>query len=207
MLTRKGAIIELFIVTAGVLIALSVDTIRDWRANEALAEQARANIVSEIQRNQERLESTLKQLKTNRQGYIDLYRAAENVLAGRPDGLEQVRLNYNMASFSDAAYTTAEITGAFAQMAYEDVRRFAGLYDLQRKYTVADDAFLAIVGETAASVMMTDLEKMSRPELEELKRGLQRSLASMNGREQLGMLLGRAYAALLKEADSEESGS
>jgi hypothetical protein len=182
-----------------------VDTVRDWRANEQLAELPRANIVSYFQRNQERLASTLRQLKNNRQGYIDLYRAAENVLAGQPDGLARVQLNYNMAGFSEAAYKTAEITGAFAQMAYEDVRRFAGLYDLQRKYTVADDAFLAIVGEPAASVKMTELEKMSRPELEELKKGLQRALASMNGREQLGALLGMAYAALLEDAGSADA--
>jgi hypothetical protein len=68
IMTRKGALIELAIVTAGVLLALSFE------------------------------------------------------------------LRASGAGLSAAACQTAEITGAFGYMDYEEVRRFAGLYDLQSKY-------------------------------------------------------------------------
>ena len=47
-MTRKSALLELVIVVAGVLIALSVDTVREWRNERALAAEARANLLSEI---------------------------------------------------------------------------------------------------------------------------------------------------------------
>lgn len=200
----RSALVELTIVTAGVLIALSVDTVRQWRADEALATQARQNILSEIRQNKERLERSLTQLQNNRQAYIDTYRAAENVLAGQPHGLEKIQLNNNAASLTDAAFSTAEVTGAFGQMTYDEVRRFAGLYAVQQRFSATEDQFSGVLSDITGMLMMVELQKMSRADLDQVKRGLERALGSMTSREIAGQLLDRAYAAFLKEADSPQ---
>jgi hypothetical protein len=199
----KGALVELIIVTAGVLIALSVDTVRQWRANEALAAQARQNILIEIRQNKERLDSSIKQLHNNRQAYIDTYHAADNVLAGRPHGLEKIQLDNNATNLTEAAYSTAEITGAFGQMAYEDVRRFAGLYGVQRRFSAIEQQFSGIISDATGPLMLVELQKMSPAELDRVKQGLERALGSLTTRAIAGQTLSRAYAATLKEADSD----
>ena len=62
-MTRKSALLELVIVVAGVLIALSVDTVREWRNERALAAEARANLLSEIGENKQDLDSVLQRFE------------------------------------------------------------------------------------------------------------------------------------------------
>jgi hypothetical protein len=204
-MTRKGAIIELLIVTVGVLIALSFDSVREWRSNDALAAEARANLRNEIEQNKKQLDQTLTHMAVNEKDYLMAHKGAENLLAGKPFGTDKVNLSTRLAILSVAAYETAEITGAFRYMDYDEVRRFAGLYDLQAKYAALQDESVASSGLLGAPVRLADgPDRLSRPELEEWKRGLANAIGVLTVQGQIGTLLSQSYGAFLKDAESDE---
>src|SRR5438046_217126 len=59
ILTIKETIVHLSIVTAGILIALSLEGALEWQHHRALVREARANIAVEIQDNRKELQKTL----------------------------------------------------------------------------------------------------------------------------------------------------
>src|SRR2546423_15667076 len=84
--TRSGLLLELGIVTAGVLIALSVDTVRVWRTHQSLAAEARSQMLSEVAQNKKALEQVLASLGGTQKTYIRALRDARGRLDGkRPD--------------------------------------------------------------------------------------------------------------------------
>jgi hypothetical protein len=59
--------LHLLIVTVGILIALSLEGLVEWRHHRALVEEARANIASEVRENQKGLDGLLKSIPDIRQ--------------------------------------------------------------------------------------------------------------------------------------------
>lgn len=197
----KGALAELLIVTVGVLIALSVDTVREWRENQRLAADARANILNEIRANAARLDDLLPQVERHLQEHTDLHTRLVNVLAGKPM-VGEVRLNYTGAGLSSAAYQTAEVTGAFRYMDYDEVRRYSGLYALQAQLTGEN---VTQSGRSAlAPLMLRPAGELSRSELEAVISDIEQGFARLNAQRQTSMRLKRAYAEALKRAESSE---
>jgi hypothetical protein len=197
-----GALAELVIVTAGVLIALSVDTVREWRANDRLAAEARANILNEIRANKERLDQLRRMTATHVKERVALRARVANVLAGKPMGAEPPNLNYTLPGLSASAFQTAEITGAFRYLDYDEVRGYSGLYDLQARYVRIVDEMVETTGLIVAPLMFTAGDELSRPELESLQRELQQAFAQLNLQTQFAALLSRAYDDALKRAES-----
>ena len=197
----RTAILELVIVAVGVMIALSVDTVREWRANDRLAADARANILNEIRENAARLDNLLPQVQRHVQEHRDLHARLVNVLGGKPmEG--EVRLNYTGAGLSAAAYQTAEITGAFRYMDYDEVRRYSGLYALQAQLTGEN---MTQGRSPLAPLMLRPAGELSRPELEAVISDIAQGFARLNGQTQTATRLKRAYADALKRAQSSES--
>jgi hypothetical protein len=122
---------ELLIVTLGVLIALSVDSLRQWREHVALVDEARRNIVEEIRDNAKALDQVLGEIETRRKQIDDAITVADDVLAKRPMRIKQFELGSNVAQISDANWKSAERTGALGYMEYAEVQRYSRLYDLQ----------------------------------------------------------------------------
>jgi uncharacterized protein (DUF3084 family) len=68
ILTVKEAAVHLAIVTAGILIALSLEGLREWREHRSLVNEARANLLSEIRDNRKEVAAAvgaLEQVKTD----------------------------------------------------------------------------------------------------------------------------------------------
>src|SRR5881394_3806277 len=78
ILTIKETIVHLAIVTAGILIALSLEGAVEWRHHRALVREARTNIAAEIQDNRKELQKTLDRFDVM---YMHLSDAAEKVEA------------------------------------------------------------------------------------------------------------------------------
>src|SRR5215831_16086023 len=60
ILTVKEAIVHLSIVTAGILIALSLEGLVEWRHHRSLVREARENIAAEMQDNRKELQKALE---------------------------------------------------------------------------------------------------------------------------------------------------
>src|SRR5580765_6049149 len=81
---------ELFIVTVGVLVALSVDGFRQWYEHRALAGEARRNIAQEIRDNSGRLNSVLNEIDMRRKQIDDVLTLTDDLLAKRKSSVNQI---------------------------------------------------------------------------------------------------------------------
>ena len=127
------------------------------------------------------------------------------VLRGTPWGEGNVTLSFTAARMTAAAYQTAEVTGAFRYMNYEEVREYSGLYDIQARYTQLADEIAAASALLLGPVMLTRPDDLSRSDLEAVKRDLEQAFARLNQQVQLGRILNGAYARALKRVESTQS--
>ena len=196
---RGGLLMELVIVTAGVLIALSVDTIREWRGHQALAAEARATLLSEVAANRQMLEGAFKELDAAQKLYMKLLEDTRTAIAGTPFPDQDFNLSVRPAGLSRAAYATAEITGALAYMNYDEVRGWTAVYDTQQAYQSAQDQFQVDLWNVSIPILYgVDLSAATPQELEAVKRGMQQLLAGLMAQRSLGLALRFTYDAVLK---------
>jgi hypothetical protein len=198
LVRHSGLLLELGIVTAGVLIALSVDTVRVWRAHQSLAAEARATMLSEVEQNRKALADAMASLGSTQKTYIAALRDARGRLAGRPADTSDFNMNVQMAGLSSAAYATAEITGALGYMNYDDVRRFTSVYEAQRRYQSLQDQIALELWAVATPVLFGgDLSGARPQELEAFARGLEHMLARLLTLQGFGEGLRQSYEMVL----------
>ena len=129
----RGLVTHLDLVIMGVLIALSFEGIATWREHRALVRDARANLLNEVRDNRNELAERLKEIP---QETDQLERALDVSIAllqhKTIDG--KMGLGFKSADLQTASHTTAEVTGAFALMEYDVVKRYASLYDHQNVF-------------------------------------------------------------------------
>jgi hypothetical protein len=133
VLTKRGALVELAIVTAGVLIALSFDGARGWMRDRDLLEAARANLTRELQANKTAVERFRTTLDERQEELSAMRVAADGLRNGRaPTG--ELTLNFVFADVSSTAHATAQMTGAFGLMEYDEVNRYTSIYGRQTNF-------------------------------------------------------------------------
>jgi hypothetical protein len=201
VLTVREAIVHLAIVTVGILIALSLDGVREWREHLALAAEARANLLSEIRENKAELDRVIATFTASQQDHKIAYEAARNLLASQPLGTDTIHIGFQLAELSSAAYTTSEITGAFGHMEYGDVRGFARVYDLQRKYDALQDQSVTNVSAASALlVLIGDPSQAAPREIEDWKGKLEQAIGALVVQRQLAEALSKQYGEFLAAA-------
>ena len=132
----KQTVKHLAIITAGVLIALALEGIVAWlRSPRARPGSGQvANLTEEIRNNKKALDGMFANLeKEQRQlGHAD--EVAQVVSDRKVPGKIDLDLSANPAELKNAAVTTGQITGAFGYMKYDQVSRYASVYDLQAQF-------------------------------------------------------------------------
>jgi hypothetical protein len=161
VLTRKGAVVELAIVTAGVLIALSFDGARSWLRERALIDAARANLSRELQENKTAAEQFRTTMAERHKELTALRAAADGLLEGhKPEG--QLTLNFDFAEVSSAAQSTAQVTGAFGLMEYEEVNRYTAIYGFQNTFVRMQDETTAMLRDVLARLWVIEAKQPPR---------------------------------------------
>jgi hypothetical protein len=123
--------IQLITVTAGILIALSLEGVRESIHDRALVREARENIHREIADNRRELDGELA-VTAERGKKIDAaLRFANELLKNKHTEVHQIELGLNFPTLSAASWQTAERTGALAHMDYAEVQKYAALYSFQ----------------------------------------------------------------------------
>lgn len=113
-------------------------------------------------------------------------------------------MNLNLVFFtlSDTNWRTAEATGALALMRYQEVKDFAGYYDVQsmlnRLMNSLEDTWLDM---TAAfnPVGGTDVSKMDDRQLDEVQRRVQLALGRLVAVENVAQALDNFYNQKLNQ--------
>jgi len=208
ILTIKEAIVHLAIVTIGILIALSLEGLVEWRHHRALVQEARANIADEIRDNRKdlsvvrgKMEGMLKRLgeaaDTVEALSIHWDEATAVALFAAP-GPKYVMYNYDLTTLNTASHTTAQTTGALSYMDYAEVKRYAHIYNLQEMF-VRQETQSANAAQTAASLGIGLVKKPSPADFEAVKRQLRVASGELLFTQGYADVLLQAYGRELKE--------
>lgn len=190
--TTRYLLIELVIVTAGVLLALSVDSFRQWTQGRALVREARERIRQEIADNLKELDEVLGSMQTRREGLTNAIRLADDLTSTKTSSIRSLQLDVVVADLPKASFQSAERTGAMAQMSYVEVQNYSELYALQDVFTDLNRRSLEHV--TSALAMVRGDPYLARADdLEALRTQAIAALGDLTVEEQMGQRLLTAY--------------
>jgi hypothetical protein len=130
---RKHAV-ELVTITVGVLIALSLEGIRQWMSDVTLVREAEETVLLEIEENRSEI---LRALEDDSERELALDAAllfADQLLADGVTDVDSLSLGFSLAEVSAASWASAERTGAIAHMDYDRVRDLSGVYEAQELF-------------------------------------------------------------------------
>jgi hypothetical protein len=210
ILTLKETIVHLAIVTAGILIALSLEGALEWQHHRSLVREARANIATEIEDNRRELRKTLDRFDLM---YKHLSDAAEKVdgmatawdpsvaaaLFGATGGETNVMYRYYVADLRDASHATAQSTGALGYMDYAEVKTYADVYGFQTDYLRGQTAAAtATIESTSLGLLL--LKKPAPSDVDGVRRQLRLAIGNLMMERTLGMQLMKAYNRALGDA-------
>jgi hypothetical protein len=132
----KEILTHIFIVTVGILIALSLEGVREnWRQH-TIANEARENIHAEMVRNRHKIQVDMESRVKADALLVQILKEMPN-LAKKPAELQrrvgQVSFKRFGMALEDSAWNEANYSGALPHMNAEEVRLYAD-YDLNMKY-------------------------------------------------------------------------
>jgi hypothetical protein len=195
--TVRDFLLQLMTITAGILIALSLEGAIEWSQHRTLVSEVKANLRQEILDNKRELGKVLAlapQLRANEQAAIQFI---EDLRAHRLKGRGPVKLDFTfyLGRLSGTSWSTAQAAGAVVYMPYEDVQRYASIYDKQREFDQLQDR----LGETiVAAVPSDDVENSNPRELRDWKQRVQTSLRYLGNVEGVARSLSDEYDGALR---------
>lgn len=198
VLTKRGALVELAIVTAGVLIALSFDGVRGWMREHELVAAARTNLTRELQDNKTALEQFRTTIPARMKELDAMRQAADRMLDGiTPQG--ELGLNFVFAEVSAAAQSTAQMTGAYGLMAYDEVNRYTAIYGLQAPFVRMQDDTTSMLRDVLARLWVIDAEQPPRAAIDAWIDEISRLSSQIYLLDQFSANLAAGYARALTE--------
>jgi hypothetical protein len=146
-------LLHIFTITIGLLIALSLEGCVEWMHHRHLVHEAEAGLHDEIRQNAQVIGSLRQQIKDeNKRLDEDL----ETLIQARKSPIaphQELKFMFDMQTFDDVRWKTAQATGAFAYMPYEDAKLYAYIYDEQSElYTVQQQVLNDIMSAGALVV-------------------------------------------------------
>ena len=192
----KDLLIQLGTITAGILIALSFEGIREWRHERALVREARETIAREINANLKEVDGGNSTISTRQARVAGLLELVDLAIAKKPKDVHQIDISANLADLSAAGWQTAERMGALAHMDYDEVQRYSKVYSVQQLFAdqqrkTLDHAIAAI------TVMNTDPFSAPARDLDTFRGHLQQLRADLLVEEQMGKRLSEEYRKTL----------
>jgi hypothetical protein len=194
----RDFLIQLLTITAGVLIALSLEGLLEWNHHRLLVREARATMTREITENKSALDRHLAGGNERAKDVDTSLQLANDLLKTKKSDIRELQLSFHAPSFSAAGWQSAERTGAVAYMEYADVQRYAKLYGFQDLY----DTQVRRVMERTVSTLATldDDPHVAEPrDLERFREALLGLRGDLLFDAQLGEQLSKAYAEMLSK--------
>ena len=162
--------VQFVLITAGILMALLIDSLIEVRRENKLVAEAHSAIAAEIADNSRQLDNALPSLDSVEATLYEMLQAVDEILAnGRTT---RTYGNFGLIAYglTRASWDSAERTGALGYMDYAQVREYASLYAAQDRVLTAQSDLLGPF-PTLASV--GDALKSNDPasRLDDLRRG------------------------------------
>ena len=131
----RGFLLELFTITCGILIAISLESMMESIHHRNLLNEARGNILSEMRDNHRILDSSIKNIPDE----LAMLRKVislcmqERARRGSVDLRKVKNLNLGFTGFaiSSNSWNTAQSIGAVGLMNYEEIKKYTSVYEIQ----------------------------------------------------------------------------
>lgn len=199
LISKRELLTQLAIVTLGVLIALSFEGLREWRNERALVAAAHRNLANEIRDNRIEIEKMPEAYARFRAQLDAGTAAAQDLLEGRP-GPNEMNLSFEFAELGKSSYSTASLTGAFALMPYEDVKRYEAIYELQRQFSETEaQAFQNFLSVISSIRLVANPARATPDELRAWNAQIHFVRSTIDVLEQIAKRLSDAYAERLPD--------
>ncbi len=183
----KEFFLHLLTITIGLLIALSLEGCVEWQHRRHLVHEAEAGLNTEIKQNVQHLIELRQQIK-DEQAELNTNVKILSGMRDHPDRPhENVTFSFRIKSFNDVAWRTAQTSGAFGFMSYEDDRTYSDIYDTQGELLNMQRLVIEDVFRSASQVInQPDGAKMTVAQID--------SIGDAIGMVQLRLMLLSSYA-------------
>lgn len=190
--------LHLVTITAGVLIALSLEGARESLHNRALVREARANIRREIADNLKELDGELRGMPVQNEHLDNALKFADEMLATGHSAIQKLELNASNANLRTASWQTADRTGALAHMDYGEVQKYADTYSMQELYAVTQRRVVQQLASALAIVSSGDPTRAARADVEQFRHQVLEMRGEIYILEKLGQGLKDGYRRTLE---------
>jgi hypothetical protein len=195
----KDFLLHLLTITIGLLIALGLEgCVEHWKQRE-LKKDADTKLRQEIRDNAKEIASVHNANATEQ---ANLKRIADLLSARRKNqsyDSRQIRLDFAVGDLKSASWKTAGATGALGFMEYDQVQRYAAVYQLQDKYSALQDQTIDEFLQLQSYVIYGfDPEKITPADAGSAELETRRTLAHLTAMDQVGTALATEYDAVLK---------
>lgn len=198
----KDFFIHIFTITVGILIALGLEQSLEAYHHYQLANEARANIVSELRDNKREVDNGLKGVTTLNQQYRHALDMIELFIIHKQPKDASMTLAYPMTQLSSTSWSTAQSTGALSFMNYQEVKNFSGAYTLQDQVQQQQQQQFQTYELALSGLASGGPGKMSQEELQSGKQEIKRTMAALFVLEQLESQLSKKYTEILSKYSS-----
>ena len=130
----RDIFIHLATITVGLFIALSLEGCVEWQHHRQLVREARENLRSEIQDNQNSIRDALTEIH-KQQKTVEDDLATFDTLQKNPHA-HGVSINFHFSNtfLQHSSWDTARETGALGYMPYAEVKSYAEIEDIQQEF-------------------------------------------------------------------------
>ncbi|UPG84192.1 hypothetical protein L2Y94_12605 [Luteibacter aegosomatis] len=147
----KEFLLHILTITVGLFIALSLEGLVESVHHRHLVHQAEAAMRREVADNARDLSRIRTQIDKELK-MLDDDRAVLAKIANASAEGQHLSFNMEMGALKDAAWRTAQTSGAFTYMAYEDAQDFSTVYAMQDQFRGAQEQVIKDVMDAAATV-------------------------------------------------------
>jgi hypothetical protein len=195
----KDFLLHLLTITIGLLIALGLEgCVEQWKQRE-LKKDADIKLRQEIRDNAEEIVLTHKANATEQANLTKIVDFLSARKKNQPYDTHQLRLDFTMGGLKSASWKTAAATGALGFMEYDQVQRYAAVYQLQDKYSALQDQTIDEYLQLQSYLIYGfDPEKITPTDAASAELETRRTLAHLTAMDQVGTALGTEYDAVLK---------
>ena len=193
--TARRFTFEIAAITAGILIALSIDAVVERQRERALVSQARTAVAREIADNRQDLERGFESLERRLDDLTQALRFADEMLRARKSDVHELNFGFSFPSLNRSAWQTAERTGALGLMDYDEVKEFSELYELQDLVTDSQRQMLTRLSGLTAIIAGAggDPTKATAPDLQVFRSRLLDTIGALAIHRELAGQLAEGY--------------
>ncbi len=195
--SAKDILLQLMVVTIGILIALSLEGLVEWTHNQARVREARARLKEEIRDNKRQVDEALQKAPAMVEAHRRVLTWIGDRLAHREPSIHNLSLGYAQVLLSDSSWRTAEATGVLAHMAYAEVQKYADVYALQGEAMRLQRRTVDVAVATAHQIEFEDLDRLTDGELEHWRQQVIAMVSQLRAEQEYGKALSDRYREAL----------